>query len=155
MQTFNVFNDPTPVGPEETDPPGYRCNMARLGPLLGASRLGMSIYDLPPGQANCPYHFEQTDEEWLIALSGHPTIRTPEGEHILDPGDVVCFPLGPDGAHRVGNESDEPVRVAIFSTKNEFGIAEYPDSDKVGVWVGETNYMLRRSDNLDYWDGEQ
>jgi hypothetical protein len=47
------------------------------------------------------------------------------------------------------------VRVAIFSTKNEFGIAEYPDSDKVGIWAGETHYMLRRSGHLDYWDGER
>ena len=46
-------------------------------------------------------------------------------------------------------------RVALLSTKNEFGIAEYPDSDKVGVWAGDKHYMLRRSDHLDYWDGEK
>ena len=46
-------------------------------------------------------------------------------------------------------------RVAIISTKNEVGIAEYPDSDKVGVWAGDKHYMLRRSDHLDYWDGER
>jgi hypothetical protein len=27
----------------------------------------------------CPYHFEWTDEEWLIAISGRPTLRTPSG----------------------------------------------------------------------------
>jgi uncharacterized cupin superfamily protein len=70
-------------------------------------------------------------------------------------GDVVCFTAGPDGAHHVRNATSEDVRVAIFSTKNEFGIAEYPDSDKVGIWTGETHYMLRRSAHLDYWDGEK
>jgi hypothetical protein len=36
------------------------------------------------------------------------------------------------------------VRVAIFSTKNEFGIVEYPEDKKVGIWAGEAHYMLDR-----------
>jgi uncharacterized cupin superfamily protein len=35
----------------------------------------MSVYDLPPGEAIGPYHFEWTDEEWLIALAGQVAIR--------------------------------------------------------------------------------
>jgi uncharacterized cupin superfamily protein len=155
MQTFNLFDGETDEGLDGTEPPGYLATAARLGPKLGASLLGMSIYDLPPGEAICPYHFEWTDEEWLIVVSGSATVRTPEGEATLSPGDVMCFPAGPRGAHRVGNESNEPVRVALVSTKNEFGIAEYPDSDKVGVWAGDAHYMLRRGDHLEYWDGER
>jgi uncharacterized cupin superfamily protein len=155
MDTFNVFTGETDLDPDGTEPPGYLCRAARLGPKLGASRLGMSVYDLPPGEAICPYHFEWTDEEWLIVIAGRPTLRSPEGERVLDPGDVVCFPAGPDGAHHVRNAGDDPVRVTIFSTKNEFGIAEYPDSDKVGIWAGTQHHMLRRSPHLEYWDGER
>ena len=155
METYNLFNGETDVGPDGSEPPGYRCHAARLGPRLGASRLRMSVYDLPPGEAICPYHFEWTDEEWLIVVAGRPTLRSPGGERELEPGEVVCFPAGPEGAHHVRNATAEPVRVAICSTKNEFGIAEYPDSDKVGVWAGGEHYMLRRSGHLDYWDGER
>jgi uncharacterized cupin superfamily protein len=155
MDTFNLFSGVTELGPDGTEPAGYLGRAARLGPKLGASRLGMTVYDLPPGEAICPYHFEWTDEEWLITIAGQPTLRTPEGERVLDPGEVVCFPVGPEGAHHVRNAGEESVRVAIFSTKNEFGIAEYPDSDKVGIWAGETHYMLRRSDHLEYWEGER
>ena len=155
METFNLFTGKTDVPPDGTEPPGYLSEAARLGPRLGASRLGMSVYDLPPGEAICPYHFEWTDEEWLIVVSGSPTLRTPDGETVLAPGDVACFPAGPSGAHYVGNRSEAPARVAMISTKNEFGIAEYPDSDKVGVWAGDSHYMLRRSSHLDYWDGER
>jgi uncharacterized cupin superfamily protein len=155
METFNLFHGATDVGPDGTEPQGYLCRAARLGPKLGASRLGMSVYDLPPGEAICPYHFEWTDEEWLVVVTGTPTLRTPEGEHRLEPGDVACFPAGPDGAHYVRNDDETPVRVAMVSTKNEFGIAEYPDSDKVGVWAGDAHYMLRRSGQLDYWEGER
>lgn len=43
----------------------------------------------------------------------------------------------------------------MISTKNELGIAEYPDSDKVGIWAGDVHSMLRRAAHLDYWDGER
>jgi uncharacterized cupin superfamily protein len=155
MEIFNLFTGETDIGPEGNEPPGYEeVRAVRVGRKIGATRLGLSIYELPRGQAICPYHFEWTDEEWLIVLTGRPTVRTPEGERVLEPGDTICFPEGPDGAHQVRNDAEELARVALLSTKSGVGIAEYPDSDKVGVWAGGAHYMLRRSDHLDYWDGE-
>jgi uncharacterized cupin superfamily protein len=142
VETFNLFSGETDESPSKA--PGYEYRTARLGSRLGGSRLGMSVYDLPPGQAIGAYHFEWTDEEWLIALHGHVTVRTREGDRVFDPGDVICFPAGPEGAHEARNASDEPVRVAIFSTKNEFGIVEYPDDHKVGIWAGDEHYTLDR-----------
>jgi uncharacterized cupin superfamily protein len=104
----------------------------------------MSVYDLPPGEAIGPYHFEWTDEEWLIALDGRVTIRTRGGDRELGPGDVVCFPAGPEGAHQVRNTGDVAARVAIVSTKNEFGIVEYLEDEKVGIWAGDEHYVLER-----------
>ena len=115
MDTFNLHRGETVA--DESDPPGYHVQSAQLAPRFGASRLAMTVYDLPPGQAICPYHFHWGDEEWLVVVSGTPTVRTPDGEQMLDPGDVVCFPVGPDGAHRVHNASDDAARVAIFSNK--------------------------------------
>ena len=156
MEIFNLFHGEADVGPSGDEPPGYELTRAaRVGKAIGATRLGLSIYDLPTGQAICPYHFEWTDEEWLIVITGTPTLRTPEGEQVLGPGDTVCFPEGPEGAHHIRNDADGVSRVALLSTKNGVGVAEYPDSDKVGVWAGGTHYMLRRSDHLEYWDGER
>jgi uncharacterized cupin superfamily protein len=154
VEVFNIFEAGMDEHASEATPDGFRCNSVSFGKRIGASRMGMTIYELPPGQAVCPYHFEWTDEEWLFVLEGMPTMRTPEGERELEPGDVVCFPSGPDGAHLV-RAGAETVRVGIISTKNDVGVAEYPDSDKVGVWANGTHYMLRRSDHLDYWDGER
>jgi uncharacterized cupin superfamily protein len=156
MEIFNLFHGEADVGPSGDEPPGYELTRAaRVGKKIGATRLGLSVYDLPPGQAICPYHFEWTDEEWLLVLAGTPLLRTPAGERTLEPGDTVCFPAGPDGAHHVKNAGEGTVRVALLSTKSDVGVAEYPDSDKVGVWAGDAHYMLRRSGQLDYWDGEQ
>src|SRR5215213_3020846 len=88
-------------GPDDDDPPGFRSRSARVGASLGAEKLGATVYALPPGEAICPYHYEYPNEEWLIVLDGDPTLRTPAGERTLRAGDVVCFPVGPEGAHSV------------------------------------------------------
>jgi uncharacterized cupin superfamily protein len=146
----NLFD--VEVGRDEGDPPGYDTGYARVGPLIGASALGLSVYELPPGQSICPYHWEAGDEEWLIVLTGRPTLRTPDGERDLGPLDSVCFSEGPDGAHKVTNRSEETLRVAILSTRREPAIAVYPDSNKVGVWP--PGKLFRLGDAVDYWDGE-
>jgi uncharacterized cupin superfamily protein len=138
------------------DPAGYGASYARVGPLVGASALGLSVYELPPGQSICPYHFEYPDEEWLLVLEGRPMLRHPDGEDELRAWDVVCFLPGPGGAHKVTNRTDERVLVAMVSTKSRTAVSVYPDSDKVGVWSGdgEVAALFRRGDAVDYWDGE-
>jgi uncharacterized cupin superfamily protein len=141
---------------DDSDPEGFRAGMARLGGLLGARETGISVYELPPGQAICPYHYECGEEEWLLVLGGTPTLRTPSGEERLAPWDVICFPRGPEGAHSVRNETEEPARVLMFSTVVIPTATVYPDSDKVGIWTGgkETDVLVRRSSRVEYYDGE-
>ena len=48
--------------------------------------------------------------------------------------------------------------MALFSNTHEFGIIEYPDSDKIGIWGRHDealDHVIRRSPDLDYWDGER
>ena len=138
------------------DPAGYQTPYARVAPLIGAAALGASVYVLNEGQSVCPYHWEATDEEWLFVFEGRPELRTPEGEEELEPGDVVCFPKGPDGAHKVTNRHGEPARIMILSTKGGPSVAVYPDSDKLGVFTedGADDVMVRRESDVDYWDRE-
>jgi len=137
---------------DEDDAPGYAVSYARVGPLIGAEQLGLSVYELPPGQSICPYHYEVGFEEWLVVLSGRPTLRTPDGERELRPWDCAFFPDGEAGAHKVTNRTDETLRVAILSNKGDPGVAVYPDSDKVGVWP--PGKLFRLADAVDYWTGE-
>lgn len=143
---------------DEDDPEGYNAGYNRFGPSIEAVRLGATVYELPPGQSICPYHYEYPDEEWLLVLSGQPTLRDPDGEHELRANDLVCFPEGPAGAHKVTNKTDETLRVMLLSTKMNPGVAVYPDSDKIGVWPvqggGDDQIIVRRESKVDYFDGE-
>ena len=87
------------------DPEGFRSGMFRPREELGPTRTGVSVYEIPPGQSLCPYHYEYSEEEWLLVLAGEATVRVPDGEEKLGPWDLTCFPTGPDGAHEIRNDS--------------------------------------------------
>jgi uncharacterized cupin superfamily protein len=154
MKRINLASTEYVFDPD--DPAGFRSGMLRTGAALGAIRTGASGYVLPPGQAICPYHYEYGEEEWLLVLSGAPTLRHPDGNDALAPFDLVHFPEGPAGAHLVRNDTADEVRVVMFSTRSTPAVAVYPDSGKIGVWTGnvEDDVLARRPGNVDYWDGE-
>ena len=145
----------------DEEPEGYRAaeafaGEANLGRAAGGRDLSVRVYEVPPGQSVCPYHYEY-EEEWLLVLAGAVTLRTPGGEESLRSGALVCFPAGPDGAHKVSCRGEEAARVMMFSSAREPAVAVYPDSDKIGVWPPNRAdaVMLHRADGkVDYYEGE-
>ena len=105
---------------------------ARAKRLPRGERLGASVYELGPGNW-VPFHFHHASEELLVVLRGRPTLRTGEDTRQLEEGDAVHFPVGPDGAHALKNDTDEPVRYLMASTLHSPEVAEYPDLKQVTV----------------------
>jgi uncharacterized cupin superfamily protein len=141
---------------DDDEPEGYRGGFRRIGPLLDADEVNLNVVLLEPDQAVCPYHYEY-DEEWLIVLEGDVVVRTPDGAEPVGRGDVVRFPAGPEGAHKVTNAGESPARVVLFSGSRRPAVAVYPDSDKIGVFPGrnEDRLIVRREDGQrDYYDRE-
>ena len=125
-----------------------------IGSTIGAEHLGGTLFEVPPGEKATPYHWEAAQEEWLVVLSGTPTVRTPEGEEELAPGDLVVFPAGPEGAHQVRNASGAPCRFLMFSNRAPINAIHYPDSAKTAVrtpW-GRSNFPDAAATG--YWEGE-
>ncbi|MFB6219992.1 MAG: cupin domain-containing protein [Halolamina sp.] len=126
--------------------------------------LGCSLYELPPGNRSWPYHYHTGNAEAFYVLAGEGTLRTADDEHPLRPGDYVACPPGEDGAHRVVNDGDDPLRYLAFSTMRDPDVTVYPDSGKIGVFAGAppggegdrdvSGYFERESD-VEYWDGEE
>lgn len=138
---------------------GWRSNVGRL--VAPGATLGMSAYELHPGQTQCPYHFHHGNEELVLVLAGRPTLRTPEGEEELVPGDVVHFPRGAAGAHQILNRTDEPARYVVADSKVSPEVVEYPDSAKLAAMAqtesqrgGPIWTVHRLDDRVDYFDGE-
>ena len=151
MRRFNV-HAPVEYDPE---PEGYRAGYAKLHTEIGGQTLFGGLFELPPGESSRPYHYE-SGEEWLLVLDGRVNLRHPKGEDELEAGDLVCFPAGPDGGHKLTNRTDTNSRVLLISTRTSPAVAVYPDSDKIGViadW-GE-RIFARRESGVDLYDRER
>jgi uncharacterized cupin superfamily protein len=143
LETVNIFGEK----------PEGRLDVAGA---VGSSAVASFIYDIGPGRSSSPYHYEYV-EEWLLVVEGTVVVRTPEGEQTLERGDVVCFPAGPAGAHKVMNRSDAPARTLVWSSARLPAVSVYPDSNKIGVWPGdeENDLIFRRDTAVPWADGEE
>jgi uncharacterized cupin superfamily protein len=110
----NVYEPDWDAGRDE---PPFRWRRARLGRQAGARDLGASLFELPPGAASFPLHAHYNNEEMIVVLAGSPSLTSADGEvRRLLPGELVACPAGREGAHRLDNHTDEPVRVLLVST---------------------------------------
>jgi uncharacterized cupin superfamily protein len=154
MTSVNIFS--AEMEYDDDDPAGYKAAAANVGMLAGGKELAVKLFEVPAGQSLCPYHYEYV-EEWLLVIDGAVVVRVPDGDTTLHKGDLMCFEVGPPGAHKVSNTEDQTARVLMFSSGREPAVAVYPDSDKIGVWTGnpDDKLMLKRADGqVDYWEGE-
>jgi uncharacterized cupin superfamily protein len=144
---------------EPREHPGFNCRRARLGRQAGSEKVGLSLWDVPPGEAAYPYHFHLAEEELLVVLEGKPSLRTPDGWQQLEEGDVVCFATGEQGAHQIANRTQEPLRFLAISNQ-QADIVVRPDSNTLGAFErrpegGGLYKHFRIDDAVDYFEGEQ
>jgi uncharacterized cupin superfamily protein len=154
--TFNALKDDWEEAYPQPD--GYRANSKRLI----AGKLAVRVYEVLPGQTQCPYHFHHGNDELILVLSGRPTLRTPDAERELEPGDAVPFPAGREGAHQVVNRTDEPTRYAIAACHVTPEVVEHVDSGKLLAMAhsesqsgGPLWTIHRLGDAVDYFEGEK
>ena len=87
--------------------------------------------------------------------SGRGILRTPEGEREVRAGELIFFPAGEEGAHKLTNASEtENLQYIDFDVSHDLDVAVYPDSDKIGVWGMGINQIFPKSADVDYYDGE-
>jgi uncharacterized cupin superfamily protein len=144
-EAFNLLDGDLDL---ENDRPGYVSRRTSVRRRLGATMVGGSLYELSADDCVGPYHLHYGVEEWALVVSGAPVVRTPAGERELRAGDVVCFPVGPEGAHSLRG----PGRILVLSAHRSPDTLEYPASGKVGVVP--PGKLFRLGDAVDYWSGE-
>ncbi len=151
------INEPTFDEPRETD--GFLALRARLSRQAGSQRLGLSLWEVQPGQAAYPYHYHYGEEELIVVLAGHPSLRTPNGWRELAEGEVVAFLRGEHGAHQLVNRGTDVVRFLAFSPCGDPDVVVYPDSGKLGAFErlpdgAGLRELFRAADAVDYYEGE-
>jgi uncharacterized cupin superfamily protein len=136
---------------------GFRVRRARLAQQAGAKKIGMSLWEIPAGEAAYPYHWHVVDEEVIIVLDEGLCLRGPQGDwRALPAGEVLAFPVGEEGGHQLWNRGASTARFLSISSGPSEGddIVFYPDSGKIGVYARNVYELYMRDGAVDYWGGE-
>ena len=140
----------------DDEPEGYEHGYLKVAPLIGGATMNGGYYVLPPGQANCPYHYE-SDEEWLLVLEGRVTVRHPEGEDVLEAGRPRVLPGRPRRRPQAHEQRRrDGAACSIVSTNNLPAVAVYPTAARSasGPRAAATTSWSAASGAVDYYDGE-
>lgn len=133
----------------------YCYDRRKFVPFGTANHSVVSVYEVPPGKAAYPYHYHMKNEETFYILSGKGILRTPDGERPVAAGELLFFPAGPEGAHKLTNASENGKLVYIdFDAVQDLDVTIYPDSEKIGVWGMGINRVFPQSGAVDYYTGE-
>jgi uncharacterized cupin superfamily protein/glyoxylase-like metal-dependent hydrolase (beta-lactamase superfamily II) len=129
----------------------YGADVAEVGLLIGARRLGYWVVRVQPGRRFCPLHTHDREEELFYVLEGRPTVRTSRGNVQLRPGDFIAFPVGERGAHQLLNETDGECALIMLGGNDDDEVCYYPDSQKFAI--GRHKRIVRGAP-VDYFEGE-
>ncbi len=127
---------------------------------IGAKGLGYNLTIVPPGKRACPFHTHHNNEEMFFVIEGTGLLRFGDNEYPLRKHDVIACPPGKkEVAHQIINTGIADLKYIALSTKNRTDVCEFPDSNKVGVFVGDYEKMdLRKvylaDQTVDYNHGE-
>ena len=134
---------------------GYEYFRRKFIPFGTANHTHVCVYEIPPMKSAYPYHFHYKTEETFYIISGTGILKTPEGEKKVSAGDLLFFPAGESGAHKLTNASETENLVYIdLNATHDLDVAVYPDSDKIGIWGMGINQIFPKSADVDYYDGE-
>ena len=134
---------------------GYEYYRKKFIPFGSAKNTLVSVYEIPPGKSAYPYHYHHKNEETYYILSGEGILKTPDGGRKVTAGELLFFPTGPEGAHKITNSSETEMLTYIdFDVVHDIDIAVYPDSDKIGIWGKGINKIYPEDADVDYYHGE-
>jgi len=145
----------------------FAAKLGRVGPLIGARKLGCQLHIVPTGRKAFPRHAHHANEEMFFILSGDGTYRAGAESFPIRANDVIAAPAG-DGetAHQIINTGGGELRYLAFSTRNDPDVVEYPDSGKFAVasMIADDKGLLgarvrfigrMEGQSLGYFDGEE
>lgn len=136
---------------------GYEFNKYEVTQRKDFSQAYVCFYEIMPGHAAYPKHYHSYNTECFYIISGIGIVETMDSQINVKSGDIIVFPCGKKGMHKLTNTSKIDKLVYIdFDTTNSPDIVHYVDSEKIGIIehnISSTFY--RNKDNVDYYDGEK
>ena len=111
----------------------------------------VEILRAPRGKAPYVYHSHSAQWEFYHVISGRGIVRHKDGTTPVETGDAFIFP--PDEPHQITNDSSDDLVLYVVAD-NPIGESSYFHDSKKWI-VRSPERTIIRSENLDYFDGEE
>lgn len=72
-------------------------------PFGAANNSVVNVYKIPPLKSAYPYHYHYKNGETFYIISGKGVLKTPNGERTVEAGELLFFPTGEAGTHKLTN----------------------------------------------------
>ncbi len=120
------------------------------------SQCYICFYEIPPLKSVYPKHYHKYNTESFYIISGIGIVETKNNKIDVKSGDILVFPCGEEGTHKIINTSNSDNLVYIdFDTTNSPDIIKYVDSGKIGIIEHNISSSFYKEDaQVDYYDGE-
>lgn len=155
----NVVNEKdVPVVPMERGK--HRMKLRRLGAAAGGQLIGANLTEVAPRSVSFPMHYHCATEEAIYVVRGSGIARIGDVRVPVGAGDWISHPVGPEHAHQMINDTDEPlVYLCVSANVAKVDVVGYPDSKKVAATAGTFEkpihrWISRQGESLDYWADE-
>lgn len=141
----------------------FKAKLGRMGPVIGAEKLGCMLTIVEPGKRAFPHHVHHAIEEMFYIIEGAGDYRFGEETYPITAGDLIAAPCGgPERAHQIINSGNATLKYLSFSTMEKMDVVEYPDSGKFLAFSSEdgspqsarVRFIGRPEMSLGYYDGE-
>lgn len=104
-----------------------------VGEAFQLTKVGVNYTRIPPGAISALRHHHSHQDEFVLVLSGNPTLVTNSGEYLLAPGMVAGFAAGNGDGHHLLNRTDEDVLCLEFSDRHPADQVTYVDASEEEV----------------------
>ena len=120
------------------------------------SQCYVCFYEVEPLKSAYPKHYHKYNTECFYIISGSGEVETSDETLKVTSGDIIVFPCGEAGTHKITNTSKiEKLTYIDFDTTNSPDIIKYVDSGKIGVIEHNHSSSFYKEDSqVDYYDGE-
>ena len=113
----------------------------------------LALVRIPAGKSYCPYHGHGAETELYLVVSGRGLVRDRNGTTEVSAGDAFLF--APGEAHQLLAAATEDFTYYVIADNPRGDTCYYPDS---GKWVAireDSEEIIVKGTETDYYDGEE
>ncbi len=136
---------------------GYAYNKYEVTERKDFDQAYVCFYEIMPNSSAFPRHYHSYNTECFYIIKGEGIILTDKEKIPVKSGDIIVFPRGKKGTHKLTNTSKTDKLLYLdFDTTNSPDIIHYVDSDKIGIIEHNiSSTFFKENDNVDYFQGEK